>query len=390
MPLLKSLLCIKGFDNGRRFLVISLSCYLFLLILSPILAKAAILLVILLLVCTPILAASAIRRIHDAGFATPIAIVPVIVFLICVFGVTFMESSASWALLVIAVLVTIAITTMTNAKVSSNARVRGAKDYVRGYSGPVNLNNQSIAPGHHYHNDRIEPTLVAAHGDEKGTEFSRDAEQHTGSEQFSADIASSDSFRTDAAGTELGQTRNNDQWEKKLGDRLIANRQLSIIVASVIFVAVISIVIGSFFEQEVEEQKTKVIQQPVVEKSKERLNKLEMPDNFWIMLDKFDALTVAWQGDYKSDGQVWSAITGEGDSACVEISFNRVDKYRSMEVSVKNNGDYYADFSPVDTQKIVQAIALRDRFKLCGYEFSLKGTQAKLMNNKKYASYFEE
>ncbi|MCW9017762.1 MAG: hypothetical protein OQJ89_12400, partial [Kangiellaceae bacterium] len=58
-----------------------------------------------------------------------------------------------------------------------------------------------------------------------------------------------------------------------------------------------------------------------------------------------------------------------------------------IKVTSKNRGDYYADFSPVDTKALIEAIAKRDRFKLCGYEFSLKGTQAKLMVKKKYAEY---
>ena len=166
-----------------------------------------------------------------------------------------------------------------------------------------------------------------------------------------------------------------------------ANKNLSIIISIVISLLVVISLIWLIID---DDEPPQVVEQPaIVDVPKERLNKVEMPDNFWVMLDENDALTIAWQGDYKTDGELWSAISGKGDKDCLEIVFNSRNKFRSMKVSVKNQGDYYADFSPVDTQNIVKAIALRDKFKLCGYEFSLKGTQARLMNNKKYSSYFE-
>jgi len=83
-------------------------------------------------------------------------------------------------------------------------------------------------------------------------------------------------------------------------------------------------------------------------------------------LDEYDALTIGWQGDLTSDSKIWSAITAQGDQDCVEIKFSVRDEYRTMKVQVKNQGDYYADFSPVEPPKIIQSIALRDKFTLCG------------------------
>ncbi|TQV85479.1 hypothetical protein [Aliikangiella coralliicola] len=372
MPLLKSLLCFKGYDNGRRFLLINLACYLLLILFSSVLAQAPVLLVLLLLVCTPVMLASSMRRIHDAGFATPFAAGPVIVFWVCVFGIAYINHGASWTLLILAVLVTLAMTTI------SNARVRRERSYVWGYSGPINLSDSVDTPQpQHFQQQRIEPTITG------------------GSSELNTHVDGAGQVETGASGSvenhqyeEPAGRAAQVSWEQQLNQWFIANKQFTIVGSIVISLVVVVGIVLSLFDEEVPLQT--VAEQPVVEAPKERLNKIEMPDNFWIMLDKNDALTIAWQGDFKTDGELWSAITGKGDKDCFEISFNNRDKFRSMKVTVKNGGDYYADFSPVDTQNAIKAIALRDKFKLCGYEFSLKGTQARLMNNKKYSVYFEE
>ena len=163
MPLLKSLLCFKGYDNGRRFLLISLACYLIFIILSPLLERAVVLLIILLVVCTPIMLASSMRRIHDAGFATPLAGGSVAVYWLCVFGITFIDHGASWSLLILSFLITIAMTTI------SNARVRRNHSYHWGYSGPVDLAVTPEQPANqNFHHQRIEPTIAGAHGEIAG------------------------------------------------------------------------------------------------------------------------------------------------------------------------------------------------------------------------------
>ncbi len=376
MPLVKSLICTKGFDNGRRFLVISLSCYLLFILLAPILTKATILLVLLLLLATPLLAASGIRRMRDAGFAIEFAAVSVTAYWFTVFGIIYLGSGAGWLLLLPAGMVIFAMATI------SNARIRRNRDYIMGYSGPIDLEIKASANlSHHQHGSRIEPIVAMGHSEEGGQ----------------ADLLAKqpDNTRLQDNIKDEAQDDIDDGWERKLGDWIIANRQLSVIIALVISILIISVITWSAYQQEAEDipesaksdkgQAATTLAEPPI-----RLNKIEMPDGFWVMLNQYDAVTIGWQGDRRSDGEFWSAVTALGDSDCVEVRFNSRETFRSMKVTVKNFGDYYADFSPVDSQKIIQAIALRDRFKLCGYEFSLKGTQAKLMNNKKYASYFDE
>jgi uncharacterized membrane protein YhaH (DUF805 family) len=363
VQLLKSLLCFKGYDNGRRFLLINLASYLIFFALSALLAKAALLLLLLLLIGCPIIFASSVRRIHDAGFAKVLSLVPPLVFILCVIGITYIEHNASWFLLIIAVLTTLAMTTI------SNARVRHINEYVMGYSGPVDLTTaKTKTPSHHYHHERIEPTIAAKSADNL----------------INNNISAPNHLNKVTA----PQTNSAASWEQQLGDWFRHNQKLALISSGIALVLLVSAIVFGLFDQEVP-PKEAVAQPETIIQSKQRKNKIEMPDSFWVMLDQYDALTIGWQGDYQKDGEIWSALTAQGDKDCTQINFTIRDEYRTMKVTIKNQGDYYADFSPVDTKKLIRSIANRDKFKLCGYEFSLKGTQAKLRNNKKYDSYFD-
>jgi len=217
-----------------------------------------------------------------------------------------------------------------------------------------------MIPAHHFQHERIEPTL-------------------TGKSDPNRVVNTTDNSHAKA---EFNQTQQNTTWEHQLGDWFKNNQKVTLLVSSIIIVVVISLISLSVFDETPELVKG-VTEQPLIEQQKKRNNKIEMPDSFWVMLDQYDALTIGWQGDYRKDGEIWSAITAQGDKDCFEINFTIRDQYRAMKVTVKNQGDYYADFSPIDTKRLIQSIANRDKFKLCGYEFSLKGTQAKLRNNKK-------
>ena len=362
MLFIKSLLCLRGFDNGRRFLVISLVCYGLFLLLSSVLLKAPVLLVLLLLVATPVLTASGMRRIHDAGFATPYAVVAILVYWLTVLGITFIDHGAAYALLVLSVLVTLAMTTI------SNARVRRDRQYYLGYHGPVfdEQSREPIAERRFY--DRIEPTLAGG-------------QAATGSDGKAANSSEDDLAATNRFHSAHYAPAAQSGLEEKLGEWFLANKILTVCVSVVLAIAVAGYVFWpQELAEEVNEEESKVSQQQV----KERLNKIKLPDNFWIMLDQNNALTVAWQGDLMKDGELWSANTAKGDRSCFELRFNGGESYRSMAVEVKNQGDYYADFSPVDTRDMLEGIAKKSRFNLCGFEFSLKGTQSIMMSNKAY------
>ncbi len=365
MPLLKSLICFKGFDNGRRFLFISFVCYFLLVLLAPVLSKAAILVVLLILTSSPILAGSSIRRIRDAGFSMPLAAIPLVIYWLNFFGITYLEHGARWALLVLGAIGTIAMATI------SNARIRHNHDYQMGYDGPVNLtpDNQPMI-----NRDRIEPTIAAHKNPDGQAEIPQAAvEKYIAQEVYSAN--------TD------GEYSTNTSWEHRLGLWFKANQKISII--GLVAILIFTLLIVSWPSVEEQPLEKTEAEEAKIETTKARLNKVEMPDQFWLMLDQNDSLTIGWEGDFKSDGLYWSATTGKGDKDCVDLHFSLGEDIRTLLVTVKNSGDYYADFSPVDTETIIKSIADKDRFKLCGYEFTLKGTRSILRKNQKYREYLE-
>ncbi len=431
MYLIKTLICMRGYDNGRRFLAINISCYLLFLLLSPVLAKAGILMVLMLLVCTPLLLAAGLRRIHDAGFERPLlarllALLPAAVFWLSAFVVTYSHHWASYLLLVVALLVTLAMATISYAGIShagaghaSTSHLRSKRNpqlYVMGYSGPVEetTKSQTVSEGHQQYS-RVEPTIASA--EQKATAGIAVESHSTG--LSSADSSSADLELTQQKNEELpdedsqivdsnlvarreSSTENREphrvnqprhagtltgqRWEKQLIDWVNRYRQ-QVLMGVGLLIAVLMLSIGLLLSN-TEEEKGEIVSKPPVA-TKQRLNKLEMSDNYWLMFDQHQGLTIAWPGDFRDNGEIWSAITGQGDKDCFEIVFDNNNKLRTMKVSIVNDGDYYADFSPIDTRQLIKAIALKSRFDLCGYNFSLKGTQAKLHQNQHYEKYLE-
>lgn len=372
MLLLQSLVCLQGRDNGRRYLIISFVCYLVLLLLSPILDKTVLLVVLLFLSVSPIIAAASLRRIHDAGFATPFAGIPLAIFWINLFGLAYIEHGSKWALLFFGFVATLAMATISNAKIRRNYQ------YLMGYSGPVNLSEQKVEPSKH---DRIEPT-IAGSSTQKGvipTSPTASSEKND--------------FYVDQK-TNLGDTpppSHSQGWEQKLGQWYNENKNLSLIGLTLITLYIIAEIVFAIWPTA--EVETNAPEVTPVEQVKQRLNKIEMPDQFWVIQDQYDAITIAWEGDFKSESDLvkkniyWLAETAQGDKDCTDLHFSLGEDIRTLRVTVKNGGDYYADFSPVDSELIIRSIADKDRFKLCGYEFELKGTRSLLRNNKKYRDY---
>jgi hypothetical protein len=382
VPLLMSLICLKGHDNGRRFLVISLISYLLLIILSSAVSGSWLVSFLILLIVSPFLATSSIRRIHDAGFATPFAIAPVIIYYFNVFGFAIIEDSSRWALLLLAFIATVVMA------VISNARTRHNHHYIMGYHGPIKLQEQPQQP---HQSARIEPTIVAQRL--ANAEHAKQVELAESRSKDDPDLNLS-SQHNDEARLTTGPHRaaapssETNTWEQQVGSWLADNKKLSFAVAGIlVFLSLLLILQPSTTNTDNADKTTVKEDNSPATQVKSRLNKIEFSDNFWLILDENDAATIAWEGNFNTDGTYWSAATGKGDDACIDLHFSLGENFRTLQVTVKTGGDYYADFSPVDTQAIVQSIADKDRFKLCGYEFELKGTRTLLRKNRKYREY---
>jgi hypothetical protein len=354
----------KGQDNGRRFLVISLICYSLVILFHSILNQAAILVVLLTIITSPILTASAIRRVKNANFNVFLAAVPLVIFLVNLYGIIYIENNSKWALLVLALISTLIISTLSHAKIKKNVQ------YVFGYFGPM---NDKPARSTSSQKSRIEPTIAA--------------KNNLTPENLIDQLNNADE-------TVQRFNHNNITWEQQISHWLLNNKKISIIATSVISVMTVIFIIISLMTKKPSDEAIINLEEVKTEFVKERLNKIKMPDQFWIMLDQNDSLSIAWEGDLKTksdfidENSYWSASTGLGDKDCVYLHFSLGEDIRTLNVTVKNGGDYYADFSPVDTNIIINSIANKDRFKLCGYEFTLKGTRSLLKQNRKYLEYF--
>lgn len=111
-----------------------------------------------------------------------------------------------------------------------------------------------------------------------------------------------------------------------------------------------------------------------------------MPDGFSILLDD-DVLMISWLGERGELGLLWSLATGKGDSSCQQLTFNNDAQYRPMEVILLPDSSTLARFSPLDTRAILNDVAMRGSLTLCGYQFSLKGSQAALAKQAAFRPY---
>lgn len=310
------------------------------------------------------------RRIHDAGFATPLAAIPVIVFWVNLYALGFIDNGLKWLIFSLGGITTLAFTTISNAK------IRHSNEYHFGYHGPIDL---STIQNHKDSLYRVEPTIA-------GSEV-----LPPNDDLFAADKMPENKKIIEQTRFESGATH--FTWELKLGKLIQSHpkQSLGIVISTFLSISIVIFLLsGSEPKTENgEETSSEQTAMPSVNDQRDRLNKLAFDDNFWIMHDENDAITIAWEGDTHPDGFYWSAKTGKGDKTCVDLHFSLGEDLRSLDVIVKNNGDYYANFSPVDTKSIVKSIADKDRFKLCGYEFVLKGTRVKLRKNAKYRSYLD-
>ena len=120
-----------------------------------------------------------------------------------------------------------------------------------------------------------------------------------------------------------------------------------------------------------------------------RIHPVSLPDNFTILLSEHRAVIINWQADETQDQEIWQLTSAQGDTSCQSINFNNGDEIRTTSVVVEDGSNYFANFSPLDTKKIIKNIAFRGKFTLCDYTFSLKGSQAALGKHPVYAEIVE-
>lgn len=109
-------------------------------------------------------------------------------------------------------------------------------------------------------------------------------------------------------------------------------------------------------------------------------------DGFSLASTDFNGLVLMWQTQQVSTQPklLWDKLTEQNDDSCQRIGFNKGQAIELQRVVQTPTGEIQAYFSPLDSQALIQSLAFRGYFKLCGYQFSLKGSQATLAKHPHY------
>ncbi|MDT0604882.1 hypothetical protein [Thalassotalea castellviae] len=368
MFFLQSLFCWVGADNRYRFSLIVAFNHLFFIVFSAVFHTSFFLSCIILMLSTIILTCTTKRRLNDARLTKNWLYTPAISFaIIGLIIISFNYQPLYWLTLFPAALSSILLTYPS----------QNNSQYNYGYSGPINLSpvkNTTIR------NQRIEPTLTSQHvhlNVENTTSFN-----HPPTQSFE-DSYYKDKASANNAAQDIGEL---------IREKLLNNHNSKFVILgllTIIVIAMLTSLILSFSSKN--QETTKTGQESLVEEKStqttinERTNKVTLPDDFSIMTTPFNGLIVHWQADSTHELNLWDISRATGDDSCKSISFNNDNSYRTTKVYVENTDEYIAEFSPLDTRKILKDIALRSNFTLCGYSFSLKGSQATLGKSNFYA-----
>lgn len=365
MELFQSLICWQGNDNRQRFALINLACYLVFIITSSLFSQFPLLSYFCLFLLLAIHICTTQRRLNDAELKKNWLILPPAAFLLSGIIILSTYSPVWYWLILLPTFISALLLTYPSAP---------KKHYTLGYNGPIELTAYQSATV--MQNKRIEPSLF------------------TGEE-----AASASSAHIQHDNYEFEQATSSDVNKSDIGElirlRLLSNQNALYSLIALASVILIAILISVMVSSKVDVKETDINQannQPQTSKinTLAKHSPLLLPDNFTLLLSEYDGLIIQWQGDVSSQDEIWSQLSLIGDRSCENISFNKGNTVRSLMVRVENQSDYFAYFSPLDTQDLVKAIAYQSNFNLCGYEFSLKGSQATIGKHEIYGEYIAQ
>jgi uncharacterized membrane protein YhaH (DUF805 family) len=368
---IQSVFCLKGFDDRGRFFATSLVSLFGFILCSAIFVDYLIINFLCLIMFTIVLICGTKRRLHDAKLNKNWQLVPGILLLLTGALILMIENSSSYYFLILPALSTSLLLTYP----SKNKRTH--YNYILGYYGPVDLTiytQEATTTG--TQNQRIEPTIMTNDINEQSYTSEAAFEQCTTNTNHQADTTQAD----------IGEL---------IRLKFINNRklQLSVIISvALIFIAVLFNSLFSSLSQSYnatnDVSKEQNLENLIVLAARAQL--LPMPDNFNLYLSSHQGIIIHWQADQVVNGELWSQLTAKGEKSCQSIKFNKGDPFRPLSVIVENGSEYFASFSPLDSAELAQALAFRSKFYLCGYSFSLTGSQAILGKNAHYAPFLDE
>lgn len=422
--LYQSLICIQGYDNGQRHAAISGAVYFLLLVLG-LLSGGGSFIWLPGVLLAPVLLLSCRRRLGDGGLNPWLSLIALLPWLILLLT---LGSGQEGVYLIGALVLALALHTGLALLPGESRGARSQRDYVQGYCGPVPL---SAARKNKIR--RVEPTLGGASvsGPERepepefapGNAAERGAAEYNAVHDLSHDAISYGPGRsryfdsaptegdTSAIETEPGwhtdkQARHkvnsaepgfDDEVDRtgslsvlllswrdagmqlwqRLGGFSAAQRKGLAIAALVTALLGLGMIIWLLWPQAEPNEASGNDETTEIAAETSDWVTVRLPDSFSLSLDG-DLLRMSWLGDTDAPGPLWDLTTAKGDRRCAELVFNNGTGYRPMSVVIGDNGKVEAAFSPLDSQVIVQDMARRGSVKLCGYDFSLKGSLAAL------------
>ncbi|MBL0709942.1 MAG: hypothetical protein JJV99_02830 [Colwellia sp.] len=394
MQLLKSLFCLQGFDNRTRFFAIFSAIYLIFIMLASAFTGKLILSLVICILFSIILGLTSLRRLHDAKLNKNWLFVPSLSFTLASLIIIFSKQHSSYYLLLIPALSSAVLLTYPSKNQS-----RTLTAYILGYIGPVDMSEyQQMSHQGESEKCRIEPSL------------SGEPIMSINIQQQDAHQAPNYAVESNTENNAENNTENNPHFTNSSNEqidigelirlRLLSNKKTPLIIMTAVTITLVAVLASwlfAFFNTSDDRKLENIPSQPqqtsATNSNIERKHPLAMPDNFTLFLSQYQGVIINWQADEVETPQLWSQVSAQGDKSCQQISFNKGKPLRTLTVNVESKGganaEYFAHFSPLDSQALIQALAFRGNFSLCGYNFSLKGSQAVLGKNEHYAQWVE-
>ncbi|WP_434950173.1 DUF805 domain-containing protein [Shewanella sp. HL-SH4] len=431
---LNTLWCYQGRDNAFRFLAIILASFSFLFLVGIVFPQSMIILFAALLTTT-VISLSALRRLHDAGrpiFWVLLAVLPHLLFVLSCYLFWPFAAIAGVGLLGIACSVFISFFPAISQKVPYVEGYYGPKAQVKSELGGVRKRREPQVFGQAARAD-VKPMAAEVHhvaDDERGqnevsdigahhasfdhAEVEVNETEHTNSKHIDIDttdeplVASmrfsaidqapesmsafkqswqaSHRFDVDRDALDTGSvTELIKSWLNRLKEHhipvILGAKVLGVLLVSGLIVWLLVSLTNSGDSDEKAIAKVNVTQSGKIDRVSAKL-----PDGFWIVMQD-SIFIVRWLGDTDTAKNLWRLDTAQGDKTCSELVFNDGSEYRPISVDLMSDEATEARFSPLDNKSIINHIAMRGSFKLCGYDFSLKGSQATLMQHQEFADY---
>ncbi|MBA6329351.1 hypothetical protein H4J46_15600 [Colwellia sp. MB02u-6] len=327
--------------------------------------------IFILLLCSSTYLAATQRRLNDAHLHNTWILAPAGSFLITGFFIVFTGYNSSYWLLLIPLLMMVVLLTYPS---------KSQRRYTLGYNGPVNLSDfQQLKKTNSRNSQRIEPTMNSVNINQSlhnKNDYSplADNSQNTSSTTSGSHFSDSTQDKTELA--------------ESIRLALFSKKKSQLFIALISFLLVLAFIISMLFDKQTPAKNPVEHTSEIQKKAKEFQHQITLPDNFSIMIAANNAIVIQWQASVEDNLNVWALGNAEGDKSCKIIEFTKAEVIRTYSVSTIDN-KYYAYFSPLDTKALIKNIAFKNKFSLCGYSFSLKGSQARLGKSSFYANLIE-